>query len=149
MKFFWGMVSGFILATIIFLIFPSIHQESYVPDTLDTLDRSQIYEVKGSELAKNYANPSFYTDKIFNISLRIDHVATGDGFLAVQYHGGIEDGARVDILLSIEQAKKYNIQKGSIIKFENMVWLENKQMKSNSSFGGGTYTWEVISFIEY
>lgn len=146
MKVFFGMILGIILTTGFFLIYPDFNKGYH---SVAALDKSTIYEVKGSDLAKNYANPSYYTDKIFNISLKIDHIATGDGYIDIQYHGGIEYGARVDIILTIEQAKKYNIQKGTIVKFENVVWNKNKQMQNNSGFGGATHMWEVISFREY
>lgn len=108
----------------------------------------KIYEVKGSELAENYGNISYYTDKVFNISFRIDHVIIDKNTVDIQYHGGFERdsryGPRVDIILTLKQAKKYDLQKGKIIKFENMVWTGNKQLKNK--FLGIELTFNVMSF---
>jgi len=115
-------------------------------------DRSVIYEVKGSDLAKNYNNPSYYADKVFNITLRIDYVTMRGNIVDIQYHGGFETdyygnitgGARIDVILTIEQAKKYDLQKGKVIKFENMVWIGNEQLESQSL--GSKIQFETMSF---
>ena len=113
-------------------------------------DTSTIYEVKGSDLAANYANPNYYADKVFNITLRVDHVTMGGNVADVQYHGGFQKnhygqiigGARVDVFLTIEQAKKYNLQQGKIVKFENMVWTGNEQLE----IGDSGRTFETMGF---